>query len=124
MSVAETLLIQSLSGMLWAVFSAQPLIIQAATGPVLIFEKSLCEICDFLEADVFTMRLWASIWMLMMCVAAVAFQGATVLKYVTRFTEDVFATLISIIFIGATIRFLQEVSCLIVLLTHLSGFRG
>lgn len=41
MGVIETLVAQCICGLIWGIFSAQPLVIIGATGPVLIFEASL-----------------------------------------------------------------------------------
>ncbi|VDM23510.1 unnamed protein product [Toxocara canis] len=41
----ETLLAQSICGIIWGLFAAQPLLIMSATGPVLIFEASLYKVC-------------------------------------------------------------------------------
>lgn len=44
MGTSEVLVAQSLCGIIWSLFSAQPLLIMAATGPFLIFEGSLYEV--------------------------------------------------------------------------------
>uniref|UniRef100_A0A914MZA0 Bicarbonate transporter-like transmembrane domain-containing protein n=1 Tax=Meloidogyne incognita TaxID=6306 RepID=A0A914MZA0_MELIC len=41
MGTIETLFAQCICGVIWGLFSAQPLLIMSATGPVLIFEASL-----------------------------------------------------------------------------------
>jgi hypothetical protein len=81
-----------------------------STGPVLIFEASLYTLCNILDIDFLTIRLWAGVWLLLMALVTVAFHSSFLLKYVTRFTEDIFATLISIIFIAESIKFLNKVS--------------
>ena len=42
--VPETFLISAISGVIWAFFSAQPIIVIGVTGPVLIFEESLFQV--------------------------------------------------------------------------------
>lgn len=44
MGTTEVLIAQSICGLLWALFSAQPLLIMGATGPLLVFEKSLYDV--------------------------------------------------------------------------------
>lgn len=41
MGVIEVLMAQSLCGVIWGLFSCQPLVITAATGPILVFEESM-----------------------------------------------------------------------------------
>jgi hypothetical protein len=44
LGVTETILGTSICGMLWALFSGQPLLIIGPTGPVLVFEQSLYKV--------------------------------------------------------------------------------
>jgi hypothetical protein len=44
-----------------------------------------------------------------MALTTAALHGAAALKYVTRFTEDIFSTLISIIFIAECVKFIVKV---------------
>ena len=49
MGTIETLIAQSICGILWGLFAAQPLMIMSPTGPVLIFEASLYAVRKILE---------------------------------------------------------------------------
>ena len=42
--VSETFLMSSICGLIYAFFSAQPLIIIGVTGPILVFEESLYKV--------------------------------------------------------------------------------
>lgn len=44
MGVSETMVATSVFGMLFSLFSGQPLLIIGATGPVLVFEESLYKV--------------------------------------------------------------------------------
>lgn len=55
------------------------------------------------------MRLYAGIWILVIALLIVAVDGSRLLVYVTRFTEDIFATLISAIFIAESLHFVYHV---------------
>lgn len=57
MGVSETLMAQCIAGVMWALFAAQPMVIQSATGPVLVFEASLYVVCQQMHIDVLTMRV-------------------------------------------------------------------
>ncbi|KAH7693669.1 anion exchange protein 3-like protein, partial [Aphelenchoides avenae] len=106
--MSEMLLAQCLCGVLWAVCSAQPLIIMSATGPMLVFEASLYAFCKSNGLEFTTVRQYAGAWIFAICVLVAAFDGARLLSYVTRFTEDIFATLISAIFISESLQFLYR----------------
>uniref|UniRef100_A0A1I7VIQ3 Anion exchange protein n=1 Tax=Loa loa TaxID=7209 RepID=A0A1I7VIQ3_LOALO len=106
--ILETLMAQCICGVLWGVFAVQPLMIMSATGPVLVFEVSLYAFCTNLNIDFLTVRLYAGLWVLLISIIAVALDGSRMLRYVTRFTEDIFASLISVIFIAESVRFLYQ----------------
>lgn len=55
------------------------------------------------------MRLHAGIWVMLIATTVVALEGSQLLIYVTRFTEDIFASLISIIFIAESFYFIYQV---------------
>uniref|UniRef100_A0A914W575 Anion exchange protein n=2 Tax=Plectus sambesii TaxID=2011161 RepID=A0A914W575_9BILA len=104
----ETLMAQCVCGVIWGLFSAQPLLIMSATGPVLIFEASLYTFCEGMGLDFLTIRLYAGVWLLLIAIVTVAFEGSSLLVYVTRFTEDIFAVLISAIFIAESLKFVTH----------------
>uniref|UniRef100_A0AAF5PG30 Anion exchange protein n=2 Tax=Wuchereria bancrofti TaxID=6293 RepID=A0AAF5PG30_WUCBA len=106
--ILETLMAQCICGVLWGIFAVQPLMIMSATGPVLVFEVSLYAFCTNLNIDFLTVRLYAGLWVLVISIITVAVDGSRMLRYVTRFTEDIFASLISVIFIAESLRFLYQ----------------
>ncbi|KAK0400215.1 hypothetical protein QR680_003408 [Steinernema hermaphroditum] len=104
----ETLMAQCVCGIIWGLFAAQPLLIMSATGPVLIFEASLYTFCEGLGFEFLTVRWYSGLWIFVIAVITVAVDGSGLLKYVTRFTEDIFAALISGIFIAESCHFLVK----------------
>lgn len=54
--------------------------------------------------DYMEFRLWIGIWCLFFILILVAFNLSFLVKYITRFTEDCFATLVAIIFIIDAIK--------------------
>ncbi|VDO51878.1 unnamed protein product, partial [Brugia timori] len=64
--------------------------------------------CTNLNIDFLTVRLYAGLWVLVISIITVAVDGSRMLRYVTRFTEDIFASLISVIFIAESLRFLYQ----------------
>lgn len=54
-------------------------------------------------------RVWASIWVLILALVTVMLEASFLVRYVTRFTEDIFATLISLIFCYESLKFVAKV---------------
>ena len=59
-------------------------------------------------------RCWIGFWVMIILFGVVALEGCFLVRYFTRFTEEIFATLISAIFIYEAIHFLEEVRILLV----------
>uniref|UniRef100_A0A0N5CFI4 Anion exchange protein n=1 Tax=Strongyloides papillosus TaxID=174720 RepID=A0A0N5CFI4_STREA len=108
MGVTETLMAQCICGILWGYFGCQPLIVMSATGPVLVFEAALYKFCESYNLDFLTIRLITGVFIFLISLILVALDGSRLLKYVTRYTEDIFATLISFIFITESIKFIKH----------------
>ena len=84
---------------MFGLFSGQPLIILGSTGPVYVFEKILYQICQDQTWDYLSLRLWIGIWVGAILILLVALDASSLVCYITRFTEELFATLIAFIFI-------------------------
>lgn len=99
MGVSEMIFATALSGVVFALFAGQPLIIIGATGPLLVFEQNTYELCEKYDVEYMPWRAWVGLWVMVICFAIVAAEGCFLIQYFTRFTEEIFALLISIIFI-------------------------
>ena len=95
----EQLLAASLGGVLFSLFSGQPLTILGATGPMLVFEEILFNFCDKTQLDYMPFRMWIGLWTTFYCLILVVSDASALVRYFTRFTEESFATLIGLIFI-------------------------
>ncbi|XP_048237893.1 anion exchange protein 2-like isoform X2 [Haliotis rufescens] len=104
MGVSETVVSTSLCGVVFGLFCGQPLLIVGATGPVLVFEQSLYKFCDANEIEFLSFRCWIGMWVCFITTVTVALEGSFLIRYVTRFTEEIFAILISLIFIYEAIK--------------------
>ncbi|CAF3242289.1 unnamed protein product [Rotaria socialis] len=104
MATMECILSASVSGIIYALFSGQPLNILSATGPMLILERILKTMCHDYGFDFLEFRLWIGIWVCVMLSVFVTFNLSFLVKYITRFTEDCFASLVALIFIFDAIR--------------------
>ncbi|KAM9810257.1 electrogenic sodium bicarbonate cotransporter 4 [Neosynchiropus ocellatus] len=102
--VMESFLGTALAGSVFCLFSGQPLIILSSTGPILIFEKLLFEFSKNNSIDYMELRLWIGIHSCVQCFILVATDASYIIKYMTRFTEEGFSSLISFIFISDAIK--------------------
>ncbi|KAK4305796.1 hypothetical protein Pmani_022321 [Petrolisthes manimaculis] len=97
--VGETLLISCVNGLLFALFACQPLLIVGATGPLMIFDMSLYHFAKTYELDFLSLRVWIGVWMTVFGLLVAAFEAVAIVKKFTRFTEEIFSTLVCLIFI-------------------------
>lgn len=95
----ESLLGGCMAGTMFHLFSGQPLTIIGSTGPILVFEKIMNELCGAIGIEYINFRFWVGTWTGFACILLVAFDSSSLITYVTRFTEESFSALISLIFI-------------------------
>lgn len=100
----ESLLSGALCGIFYGLFSGQPLTILGSTGPVLVFETILFDFCTSFGFFYLGVRLWIGLWTAFILLVLVATDASALVCYITRFTEENFATLISVIFIYKAIE--------------------
>lgn len=100
----ESLVSGLLCGVVYGLFSGQPLTILGSTGPVLVFETILFQFCGTNGLDYLSFRLWVGLWICFFLIVLVALDASAYVKYITRFTEENFATLIAFIFIIKAIQ--------------------
>uniref|UniRef100_A0A4W6FXH4 Anion exchange protein n=1 Tax=Lates calcarifer TaxID=8187 RepID=A0A4W6FXH4_LATCA len=91
--------VSSLTGIAYSLFAGQPLTILGSTGPVLVFEKILFKFCKEYGLSYLSLRTCIGLWTAFLCIVLVATDASSLVCYITRFTEEAFASLICIIFI-------------------------
>jgi len=99
MASMESLVSGLIVGVLFGMFSGQPLTIMGSTGPVLVFETIVYDFCMSQEWEYLSFRLWIGVWIGVILLVLVATDASALVCYITRFTEENFATLIGVIFI-------------------------
>ncbi|XP_055839107.1 electroneutral sodium bicarbonate exchanger 1 isoform X4 [Episyrphus balteatus] len=99
MAAMESLVSGFVCGMGYGFFSGQPLTILGSTGPVLVFETIVYDFCQNQGWDYMTFRFWIGTWITLILLILVAIDASALVCYITRFTEENFATLIAFIFI-------------------------
>ncbi|XP_065132605.1 anion exchange protein 2a isoform X1 [Paramisgurnus dabryanus] len=100
--VSELIIATAMQGMLFCLLGAQPLLVVGFSGPLLVFEESFYSFCRSSELEYLTGRVWIGFWLIVIVVLTVAFEGSFLVKFVTRFTQEIFSILISLIFIYET----------------------
>ena len=61
------------------------------------------------DIDFLSFRLWIGVWVSLLLLAAVALDLSTLIRYITRFTEESFAVLISVIFVYESVVSIAEI---------------
>ena len=102
--IMEMILVTAIGSIAFALLSGQPLTILGGTGPITIFTGLLYVGCLQLDLPFLTTYVWVGIWSgLLLCILA-ATDASALMKYFTRFTDEIFAALISVIFIVEAVK--------------------
>ncbi|KAG5879054.1 hypothetical protein JTB14_019481 [Gonioctena quinquepunctata] len=99
MAAMESLLAGLVCGVVYGLFSGQPLSILGSTGPVLVFEKIVYDSCLTLGWDYLSFRFWIGTWIAVILLVLVAIDASASVCLITAFTEEDFAALIAFIYI-------------------------
>eukprot|EP00794_Sanderia_malayensis_P010924 gene10924-12085_t len=108
LGISEMILATSSAGILFSFLSGQPLIIVGPTGPMLIMETNIYVLAKALNVEFLAWRAWIGIWVFVICLIIIALDLCVFVRAVTRFTEEIFAVLVSIIFIQKAISFMVK----------------
>ena len=95
----EMIVATCVCGVLYAVLSGQPLIILGGTGPMLIFTGLLYEYCNTEGIAFLPAYAWVGFWTGLILLVLAATDASCLMRFFTRFTDEIFAALISVIFI-------------------------
>ncbi len=107
--IPETLVVSCVAGTLFHLFAGMPLIITGVTGPVLLFDEALFTFTESIGLDFLGFRIWIGVWLAVFALLMAAFQGSTLVKHFTKFTKDIFAALIGLLFIYEALNKLGKV---------------
>lgn len=100
--ISETLVSGSWTGVVMALFATQPLVIIGTTGPLLLFDESLYTFCLANNLEFLTVRVYVGAWMGIIALVIACVEGSVLVRLFTRFTEEIFTGLISILYIVET----------------------
>ena len=96
----EMITATSLCGISYALLSGQPLTIVGSTGPVLAFTTALYALSARLGLAFLPFYGWVGLWSAGALACASLFSVSNVVHRFTRFTDETFSALISLIFIS------------------------
>ncbi len=99
--VVETMVATSITGVIYALVGGQPLSLLGSTGPVTVFIGILYGATVALGIPYLPTLAWVGMWTSLFLMLIVAFDLTSLIRFFTRFTDETFAALISLIFIYA-----------------------
>ncbi len=105
----EMIAASAFCGVLFAIFSGQPLVILGGTGPLLVFTAILYRLCTDMEVPFLAWYAWVGLWSAGFLLLLAATDASFLMRYFTRFTDEIFSALISIIFIYEAIKSLVNI---------------
>ncbi|KAE8279741.1 Anion exchange protein 2 [Larimichthys crocea] len=100
--VSELIVSTAVQGVIFCLLGAQPLLVVGFSGPLLVFEEAFFSFCKSNHMEYLTGRVWIGFWLIIIVVVMVAFEGSFLVRFVSRFTQEIFSFLISLIFICET----------------------
>ncbi|XP_062415114.1 anion exchange protein 2b isoform X2 [Pungitius pungitius] len=100
--VSELIVSTAVQGVIFCLLGAQPLLIVGFSGPLLVFEEAFFSFCKANDMEYLTGRVWIGFWLVVIVVVMVGFEGSFMVRFVSRFTQEIFSFLISLIFICET----------------------
>ncbi|MCA9101624.1 MAG: PTS sugar transporter subunit IIA [Planctomycetales bacterium] len=105
----EMIVASAFGGIAFALLGGQPLIILAGTGPLLVFTGVLYRFCAGLDIPFLPTYGWIGLWSAIMLVLLAVTDASCLMRHFTRFTDEIFAALISLIFIYEAIEALAHI---------------
>jgi mannitol/fructose-specific phosphotransferase system IIA component (Ntr-type) len=97
-------------GLIYALFAGQPLIILGGIGPLLIYTIILYQLCEDMEQESNFLGIygWIGIWTSLITILLAVTNASNLMRYFTRFTDEIFSALMSLIFIYKAVQAIAE----------------
>lgn len=105
----EMLVATAVCGLLYAVIGGQPLTILGGIGPMLVFTKILYDLCQSWDVNFLSAYAWVGFWTAGFLILFAVTEASCLMRFFTRFTDEVFAALMSLIFIYESVRNLYAI---------------
>lgn len=81
----ENLFGGAICGVIYHLFSGQPLTIIGSTGPVLVFETIVFDLCASLNIDYLSFRFWIHVWTALILFVMVITDASALVCFVFKF---------------------------------------
>ncbi|XP_016521016.1 anion exchange protein 2 isoform X2 [Poecilia formosa] len=107
--VSELIVATAMQGIVFSILGAQPLLVIGFSGPLLVFEEAFYTFCKDNDIEYLTGRVWIGFWLVLIVFITVALEGSILVRFVSRFTQEIFSFLISLIFIYETFAKLVKI---------------
>jgi hypothetical protein len=104
MGVIECIMASGFAGIVYSIFSGQPLCILGGTGPNLAYTVAFYKMCQEMDVDFLAARVWQGLVCSLLTIIFAVTDASALMSHVTRYVEDIFSGLISIIFIVAAFK--------------------
>ncbi|XP_075701299.1 band 3 anion transport protein-like [Rhinoderma darwinii] len=121
MGVPELMVSTAIQGIVFCLLGAQPLLILGFSGPLLVFEDAFFNFCETSGIEYIVARVWIGFWLIFIVIIVVACEGSFLVRFISRFTQEIFAFLISLIFIYETFANLAKIFMAHPLQSHYNG---
>ncbi|MCA9241473.1 MAG: PTS sugar transporter subunit IIA, partial [Planctomycetales bacterium] len=100
----EMIVVTAIGVLVYALLGAQPLIILGFTGPVLVVTVKLYELCQAWQTPFLPTYGWVGLWAGGFLALMAALEASSLMRFFTRFTDEIFSALMSLIFIQYAIQ--------------------
>ncbi len=99
---AEMLVAVALGGIVFSLFGGQPLLVLGGTGPLLVLTGVIYLLCRRLGYAEHFLEIyaWIGLWSAAYCILLAVTDASCLIRWFTRFTDEIFTVLIASIFIA------------------------
>ena len=77
----ENLFGGAICGVIYHLFCGQPLTIIGSTGPVLVFETIVYDLCDSFKIDYLSFRFWVHVWTALILMLMIVTDASSMVKF-------------------------------------------
>ncbi|GBM44959.1 Anion exchange protein 3 [Araneus ventricosus] len=84
-------------------------LIIGTTAPLVLIDETLYKLEPRFTSPFLVIRTWMGIWIAVIAIVVVAAEGSVLVKFFSRFMQEIFATIISLIFIVEALNKLHKI---------------
>jgi hypothetical protein len=108
LAVVEVLLSKGILGVIYALFTGQPIVITGVTGPVAILLGTSYKLTEQYNAEYFAFFFWTCIWAGVMHMMSALVGLVSLVWMITPFTTQIFELFIGLTFVYTSVKELAE----------------